>query len=276
MLRRIADLQRFDVPECDVPERSKVSAIEHAAQLDHGLLALASPLVERARDQFTRHRAVCHDDRHAVFREPQWDIACLERPAVDEQRVVFVAKRRRELVHDARPHADVLVLRPVTQQREIDVADRQRERIPQRARNGHFERRGRRKSRRPRYVAPNHEIDARDCVALRHESARDRFDVRRPSAAPPGRAFIVQPRCDLTALAVIERIRAHPRVVSAGPRDEDAAVDRERQDEPVVVVDVLADEVDAPRGLRDPVGMPAEFSCEGIDDSVDTLLVRDC
>ena len=66
----------------------------------------------------------------------------------------------------------------------------------------------------------------------------------------------------LDRLAVVERVHHDARIDAAAQRDRDLAVDGHRQHEAVVVVGVLADQVDATRRANQHRGAGAEAAPE--------------
>jgi hypothetical protein len=87
----------------------------------YGPLALLAAGVVRGRVQAAgRARVAHHED---VLLEREGCGAVLQASAVEEHRRASLPERRRELVHQAALHADVLVLRPLTQLREAHAID---------------------------------------------------------------------------------------------------------------------------------------------------------
>ena len=78
------------------------------------------------------------------------------------------------------------------------------------------------------------------------------------------------------SVVVFERVGTELASAAARPGDEDGAVDGEGEDEAAVVVDVLADQIDAAGGFGDAVGRAIELAREGIDERSDALVVSDC
>jgi hypothetical protein len=185
--------------------------------------------------------------------------------------VVAAGKDGGELVHDAALDADEVVLGALAELRQRDVVERQIERGAEGACDGDFERGGGGEAGALRHIAGEREIEAADGVAGRDERGRDAADVVRPVA---GRG--VRDVREVASGVGVEVGGVCPErvVVAAGPGAEDAAVDGEGEDEAVVVVDVLADQVDAAGRGGDAFGRAAELAPEGGDERFDALLVR--
>ena len=99
-----------------------------------------------------------------------------------------------------------------------------------------------------RNVAFNEQIAACEARAALAEQGGDAGDVRGPV-----RPVLGLPVVDRPALLVIEfgRVGANSVVLAPGGGDPGLLLGRDREDEAVVVVGVLADQVDAPGGLGD-------------------------
>ena len=85
------------------------------------LLALTTTIVVCGTDQLMLLIGVRHDELHAV--EHDRCVLVVQRRAVEEDGIVLLAHRTRELIHDTAVHARVVVLRILTDQREVHVRD---------------------------------------------------------------------------------------------------------------------------------------------------------
>jgi hypothetical protein len=165
--------------------------------------------------------------------------------------VIELTERRDELVHDAAHRSDVGVLGRLSGKSEIDARDPVgvgERRHGQRDR--HLER-GRRRQARPRgNVAVDQEVGSRELEAVAlPERLHGALDVVEP-AAPLGRPRMIE----IELLSLLEALGddADPAIASFRRGDDRAAIDRHRQREAVVVIGVLADQVDATRRGEDP------------------------
>ena len=84
----------------------------------------------------------------------------VERPSVDEQRVLLVAEAGAQLVHDPDPRADELDLGALGEPGQRHVVDREAERLAQRPRDRHQQRRARRQPAPERHVRFERQVEA--------------------------------------------------------------------------------------------------------------------
>ncbi len=113
---------------------------EHVTQELHASLAFGPAKIVLRRRELVLHPGVA--DEKNCSAQCERDRLCLQRPAVDEQRVIGFAERGDELIHDPAHRSDVGVLRGLAREREIRprerlVADERRHG----QRDGHLERR---------------------------------------------------------------------------------------------------------------------------------------
>ena len=122
----------------------------------------------------------------------------------------------------------------------------------QRAQRRDLERSARRQADAHRQLGRNVDVERRDRVA----AARDFLDAAEDIASERlvGQAIALEPK------RPGEAFRAQRELVvdAVAERDRRLLRERDRQDEAVVVVGVLAEQVDAPRRARDDVGRVAE------------------
>ena len=85
------------------------------------LLALTTTIVVRRADELMLLIGIRHDELHAV--EHDRCILVVQRRTVEEDGVVLLAHRTRELIHDTAVHARIVVLRVLTDQREVHIRD---------------------------------------------------------------------------------------------------------------------------------------------------------
>ena len=170
-----------------------------------------------------------------------------ERPAVEEHGVVGAAEHRGHLVLDAARHARRHVLGALRGERELDAVERESRRVRQGQRARNLKRRTRRESRPDR----NGRGDGRGRRRPGDDRARrgpgrprrppdPMADASRPGSSRPSAAMSTSPsKSD-------ERATTRPSARGVAVTMY-VAVDRERNDPALVVVDLTADQVDAPR-----------------------------
>jgi hypothetical protein len=84
-------------------------------------LALRAPAVVLGRRELVLDAGVADEDDRA--RHGKRNRLGLERPAVDEQRVVGLAEGRDELIHDSAHGADISMFGGLTRERELDARE---------------------------------------------------------------------------------------------------------------------------------------------------------
>ena len=179
--------------------------------------------------------------------------ADLERAEVDPHRPIALAEQRGELVEQTGLRADPVVLDPRAELRQLDPVElrrvgerdqRERQRDLERGRGRQARRRAARR-RRSRSRAPRSGTPARCELAGRaaHERATSRAPARGPVELERVVARSRSGAIGLDPCAPTSAVGAHRHAVR----------DRERQREPLVVVGVLADQVDPPGGERGDV-----------------------
>ena len=85
------------------------------------LLALTTTIVVRGTDELMLLIGIRHDELHAV--EHDRCVLIVQRRAVEEDGIVLLTHRTRELIHDTAIHAGVVVLGILTDQREVHIRD---------------------------------------------------------------------------------------------------------------------------------------------------------
>ncbi len=162
-----------------------------------------------------------------------------------------------QLVHDAAGHAGELVLGLLRQPGRAPRIPRQIGDGAEGPSDGNLERRRRGQPGAGRHLARDREVRATERVARPEHRPRDAGDVAEPSAAGTapvglgrGAALQVVER-QLARLAELGGVGAQHAILARNKGDGDVAINRHRQDETVVVVGVLADQVDPAGRDRD-------------------------
>jgi hypothetical protein len=204
--------------------------------------ALGAPLVVRPGGMFVALTRM--NDRELDVRRKR-DPVELERSAVDEQRLAFATDARGQLIHDPGPRADELVLRALREPRDRYVVEIDPECLSEGSQNGHAKGAARAEARA-------HWEIGRDA----HLEASLEWDVN------GGTEDVVDPRSGLGPATELDRMR----LIERSAPDEDRAIralsdldsdterKRDRENKALVVVGVLADQIDAARrrGPRHP------------------------
>ena len=208
----------------------------------------------------TAHQPALHlrvDDHHPQLVGDGGRLG-LQAAAVDEQRMPVLAQCRDELIHDAATAADELVLGLLAQQRDVAQAGIEPEGRLQRLAHGHFQRSRRAEACTLRHVAADHHIQPMGQRAeTLDEDIDDAADVVGPALVTVLGTCISS---ELVALVVI--VGSHdPDAIVGTRRDGDfgGEVDGAGQHETVVVVGVLADQVDTTRCADDVGGCGVQF-----------------
>ena len=191
---------------------------------------------------------------------------CL-RAAIEQHEMIGPAHHRCKLVHDAARHAGEFVLGFLAEQSLFDGFKRRaRHRFEQRGR-GDFERRaaGQARRRSARWIRSRPEIRAAACRARRSRRSRQRRSSTSGRAWHGVGGFVERDLRLHRSVGDAEHRRAvlSRQACRAAGDDHAVAVDRHRQHEAVVVVDVLADEIDAARRGGDPLRLLGRSVSEG-------------
>src|SRR5205823_7425138 len=101
-------------PAAPPPTRQTPQLRQLELEARHRRLALGAALVQRAPRELVPSASV-----HEQQASPDGDVARLKRGALEQQRVPRPRQRRRHLVHDAAPYADVVVLGPKGDARDL-------------------------------------------------------------------------------------------------------------------------------------------------------------
>jgi len=148
------------------------------AEQRRGALALVPARIVVAGGVAVRDTRVDHEEperrrqRHGLVREA---------PRVKEERRAGAREARGHLVHHADARADEVVLRPMGDERQGDVVERQGERGPERAQERHLERRARREAAAERQRGGDARVEAAERRLL-GEDAGAALDVVEPVA----------------------------------------------------------------------------------------------
>ena len=142
------------------------------------------------------------------------------------------------------------------------------EEAAQRAQRRDLERSARRQADAHRQLGRDVDVERRDRVA----AARDFLDAAEDVASERlvGQAIAPEPKRPREAF----RAQRELVVDAVAERDRRLLRERDRQDEAVVVVGVLADQVDAPRRARDDVGRVAERGEKAVPQDSVTSVAR--
>ena len=215
-----------------------------------GLALLAAGVV------FAVHQAAAHvgvDDQHRQIRG-HGDEAGLQGAAVQQQGVIPLAAGGDHLIHDAAVAADELVLRLLAVEGNLGLADGKPLGFLEGLADGHLQGGGRGKAGALGHVAGDHQVEAAQGVATGLQMLDHAADVVAPALIRVMGDGLVQAE-QIPLVAVVGGDHVHQ--VVAAPADGDAGlvVDGTGQHEAVVVVGVLADEVDAAGGAHQQVGL---------------------
>ena len=252
-------VQRFafrdQVPQLHIAKRIDLEA--GRAKFFHRLAALLHPnLVFRVR-QSPFDAGIANDEFHLPA---QRDVTVFQVAAIEEQGVVSAAQRRDELVHNPAGHAHKFVLRPACQLDRLDGLQAQlHEALPEN-RGAHLHRRRRAESGLPRNVAAKHQVRAGKPVTIGFQKLGDA-----PKVVAPGvrRVLLNRIETELRRIVEVKRPDANRAIAARAPRKPDIAIDGRRQHKPVVVVSVLANQVDAARRADHHLGSGSESLLEG-------------
>ena len=158
------------------------------------------------------------------------------------------------LVHDAAVAADELVLCLLAVEGNLGLADGEPQRLLEGLADGHLQRGGRGEAGPLRYVAGDHQIEAVQGIAPLLQVLHHPADVVAPALVGmmiDGLAEIEQ----VALVAVVGGDHVHQAVIAQADGDAGLVVDGAGQHEAVVVVGVLANEVDAAGGPHQQVGL---------------------
>ena len=187
------------------------------------------------------------DDEPQVRRDRNG--ARLERAAVDQKRVPGHAAGGDVLVHDAAAHADEIVLGPLAHLGGRHRLEGQARGGEESVRDADLERGRRAQSGSERNVAPHDEVGADKAATALLQHRRDAEHVVRPVVTTARRGGRVE--VELARGVHEHGVDADPAVVTRRAGDERRKIQRRRHDEAVVVVGVLADQVDSSRRAAD-------------------------
>ena len=157
------------------------------------------------------------------------------------------------LIHDAAVAADELVLRLLTVEGYLGLADVEPQRLLEGLTDGHFQR-GRGGEPRPlRHVAGDHQIEAAQGITALLQILHHAADVVAPALAGVVLDRLVE--VELVALVVVVGgDHLHLSVIAQADGNAGLVVDGAGQHEAVVVVGMFTDEVDAAGGAHQQIG----------------------
>ena len=230
------------------------------AQVRGSGLALLAPFVVGAVQQPAPHVRVNDHHRHT---RRQRHGGGGEAAAVDQEGVAGLPARRNQLVHDPALTADEAVLGALGQQRDVGGPQVvQRVQGLQQRGHGHLQRGRRRQARALRHITGNgqlHALQRHSALAQHLEHAAHVVRPGMPGAAGDGRidAELVH------RVAEVAGGHADHGVAARARGHQGLEVDRAGQHEAVVVVGVLADQVDTAGGLHQRGGGRVEGADEG-------------
>ena len=203
------------------------------------------------------------DDDELVGRQGQLDLAPGQVAAIEEERRSSDAVGDGELVHQARPHTHVAVLRALAGASEGQGIDLGSGRPGEGPRGGQLQRRRRREAGALRQIGGQHAGEGRQRLAGPFELEGGAGQVVDPVV--PGAADPAQREASLSAVR-----RERDADVPAARRDEreaDLQVDGHGHDQPGVVVGVLADEVHPTRGAHHRRGREVTAASGGLGEA---------
>ncbi len=204
---------------------------------------------------FAVHQTAAHigvDDQHCQIRR-HGDEAGLQRAAVEQQGMIGFAAGGDHLIHDAAVAADELVLRLLTVEGDLGLADVELQRLLEGLTDGHFQRGGGGEACPLRYVAGDHQIKAAQGITALLQILHHAADVVAPALA--GVVFNGLVEVELVALVVVVGgDHLYLPVIAQADGDAGLVVDGTGQHEAVVVVGMFTDEVDAAGGAHQQIG----------------------
>ena len=259
----------LDPPVRDVveqPLRTRQVLDGQVAQRGHAhrrraALARLPTVAVAARRVLVLHLRVDDEQHQAGGVEAERHLLHREAAAVEEHRGVTLAEHAGRLVHDPGRRTDGDVLGALADPRQIGAVEPEVPHVVQRDGDRHLDGGGGGEPGADRHVRVDRDVEAvpqRRVVAL-----PDRPGHTERVGGPAGELA----GGDGAQVRLDERLvegghEADPVVVARRQRDRGRAVDRERQHEAVVVVGVLADQVDPPGGAPEPGGGAAEHALE--------------
>ncbi len=170
-----------------------------------------------------------------------------ERAGVDEDRLPGLPERAGQRIHRADGNAEELCLDALRQRADGAIVEGQLQEGAKSPQQRHDERGARRQAAAERDVRADDRVEPRHLDARGRQHVRDALDVVEPVTASRLPSDDVGRALRVVGHGVAER--ADGAVLVGGDGHARALRDHRRQDEPAVVVGVLADEVDTPRRL---------------------------
>ena len=203
-------------------------------------LALGAPAVVRGAIQGALHASVADDDP-GIEVQRHGEVGQI--PAIEEEGRPFLRQGRHELIHDAALDADEVPLRRLAKQRHVRPFDPQICETAYRLGRRHLERRGAAQPRSDRHVPRDEKVHAGERETPFQEHRHHATDV----VVPGGVAILpeIRFRLEFRTLGEVDRDSRHPAIAARRGQNGDLAIDRGGENEPVVVVGMLPDQVDA-------------------------------
>src|ERR1700733_14540186 len=219
---------------------------QNRRQPPHRLFAIRTPPIVFARRQLVLHHRVADNQLHRIR---YYQRLKRQRSAIEQQRVIFLAVQRDKLIHDSHARADKLVLGSAAQSRELQSIRMRPRRIRKRQRRRNFDRRRRTQPRAHRHFALDQEIRAalRNTGFLQLNRNADRIVAPRFR-----RRYGIRRKIDFRRRRKFVRINRQFAIAAWPNRNPAIKFDRGRHREPIVVVGVLADQIDAAGRAKHP------------------------
>ena len=186
---------------------------------------------------------------------------CLQRAAVEQQRVPGPAEQRRGLVHDAGRHPGELVLRPAGDRDQLVARGTSRSASEVSASAVAHSSAAEEDSPAPAWTSESMAIQAPGTrwPAASSAQATPAGEAAQPVTRPGARpSRSTSPTVSPRLLPGAHREPAASPARVPGPRRGDPLAEREWEHEPLVIVGVLAHQVGPPRGQPHAVRLPAE------------------
>ena len=201
-------------------------------------------LVVSAARQRPGSAGVHHDNRRVVRNVHR---AVRERPAVEEQCVALSRHGGGELIHHTAFDPHPVALDPMPEEGHLDRGPPDPGILTQGEGGCHDQGGGRGQTRSQGDIAVNDEIGARHIETRRSQGPGDAGHKRDPVGSTRGHEIVYR---DLVGFAENDGVSSQGPVFSRGEGNADPTIDGHRQNPTVVVVGVLADQIDPSRGNR--------------------------
>ena len=186
--------------------------------------------------------------------------------AIEQQRVVGLAERRDKLIHNPALDADERIFGPLGQQRQLLAQDVEPVEDLEGIADGNLERGRGREAGAARDIAGDQQVRAAERMAGNQERFHNAADVIAPGML--GAALDLVER-ELIGVGQVGGYDMHAPVVAGARGHIRRPIDRHRKDKTVVVVGMLADQIDTARRTDHQVRMDAVMALESIANSID-------